>query len=314
MDVLLPVFVVVVGLVVIWAWLRRRSAAIRAEYLGADPAGIAADAAAIDVQARPRPLVTGFHVRDDVAEVTFDVPLGSDGPDPVMAEILVSEALEVVREKQQTLPIDQVSKVAAFAGRQGETVQVGVLDLPERGQLPPPMIAAPQLHLAHVGYDPIDAQFSDSTDVPSTVTRPSSDSLGPIGDELRIPKAVEIGLRGQGIDPGQMDSGQMVSGLLRLFGYSITPMAAASTYHASKGGATIFVTEVAHEPQDNPELEEAAMRGFLVDFLGSKCDRGILVSDKFAPFSIYQMEKAEPRIQFVTRERLQKFIDKMALT
>ncbi len=106
----------------------------------------------------------------------------------------------------------------------------------------------------------------------------------------------------------------MVSGLLRLFGYSITPVAAASTYHASKGGATIFVTEVAHEPQDNPELEEAAMRGFLVDFLGSKCDRGILVSDKFAPFSIYQMEKAEPRIQFVTRERLQKFIDKMALT
>ncbi len=238
MDVLWPVFVVSLVLVGIWFWLRRRSAAIKAEYLGTEPAGAGADVAAIDVHSRPRPLVTGFHVRDDVAEVTFDVPLASDGPDPVMVEILMAEALEVVREKQQTLPIDQVAKLAAFAGRNGDPVQVGVLDLPARGQLPPPMIAAPQLHLAHVGFDPIDAQFSDSTDVPSTVTRPSSDSLGPIGDELRIPKAVEIGLRGQGIDPGQMDSGQMVSGLLRLFGYAITPMAAEGRYTATKGGTT----------------------------------------------------------------------------
>ncbi len=76
----------------------------------------------------------------------------------------------------------------------------------------------------------------------------------------------------------------------------------------------MFVTEVAHGPQDSSELEETAMREFLVDFLNSKADRGILVSDKFAPFSIYQMEKSESRIQFVTRERLQKFIDKMALS
>ncbi len=202
MDVLLPVFVVVVGLVVIWAWLRRRSAAIRAEYLGADPAGIAADAAAIDVQARPRPLVTGFHVRDDVAEVTFDVPLGSDGPDPVMAEILVSEALEVVREKQQTLPIDQVSKVAAFAGRQGETVQVGVLDLPERGQLPPPMIAAPQLHLAMLVM--IRSRHSSAT---APMCRPQSPAL---------PQIRSVQLATSSASPKRLKSGCGARGLTQV--------------------------------------------------------------------------------------------------
>jgi hypothetical protein len=37
------------------------------------------------------------------------------------------------------------------------------------------------------------------------------------------------------------------------------------------------------------------------------------VSSKFGPFIIYGQEQREPRVRFVTRERLQKFIDAFSL-
>ena len=312
MELLVPTLIFAFGLLVVWFLLRRNMQARKAALGVADKKKVGM-VDEIAVSERPRPKVVSFHVRDDVAEVTFDVPLPEDGADDVMKDLLVAEALEVVREKRHSLPISQVSKVTAFAGRGGPPVKVGTMELPTRGELPPPVVAAPQLQLGHVGYDPIDAQFAEESEVPSTVTKSRSDTLGPIGTELRIPKAVEVGLRGQGIDPADMDSGQLVSGLLRLFGYAVVDGTAPGTYTASKGGSLTFVREVAHAPNDAPELDEKDMRTFLVDFIASKADRGLLVSDKYGPFSVYQMEKSEPRIQFVTRERLQKFVDALAL-
>ena len=312
MELLVPTLIFAFGLLVVWFLLRRNMQARKAALGVADKKKVGM-VDEIAVSERPRPKVVSFHVRDDGAEVTFDVPLPEDGADDVMKDLLVAEALEVVREKRHSLPISQVSKVTAFAGRGGPPVKVGTMELPTRGELPPPVVAAPQLHLGHVGYDPIDAQFAEESEVPSTVTKSRSDTLGPIGTELRIPKAVEVGLRGQGIDPADMDSGQLVSGLLRLFGYAVVDGTAPGTYTASKGGSLTFVREVAHAPNDAPELDEKDMRTFLVDFIASKADRGLLVSDKYGPFSVYQMEKSEPRIQFVTRERLQKFVDALAL-
>ncbi len=312
MELLGPTLIFAFGLLVVW-FLMRRNLQARKAALGITEKKKAGTADEIAVSERPRPKVVSFHVRDDVAEVTFDVPLPEDGADEVMKDLLVAEALEVVREKRHSLPISQVAKVTAFAGRGGPPVKVGTMELPTRGELPPPVVAAPQLHLGHVGYDPIDAQFAGESEVPSTVTKSRSDTLGPIGTELRIPKAVEVGLRGQGIDPAEMDSGQLVSGLLRLFGYAVVDGPVPGTYTASKGGSVTYVREVAHDPNGSPELDEKDMRTFLVDFISSKADRGLLVSDKYGPFSVYQMEKSEPRIQFVTRERLQKFVDALAL-
>ncbi len=312
MELLVPTLIFAFGLLVVWFLLRRNMQARKAALGVTDKKKIGTDDG-IAVHDRPRPKVVSFHVRNDVAEVTFDVPLPEDGADGVMQDLLVAEALEVVREKRHSLPISQVAKVTAFAGRGGTPVKVGTMELPTRGELPPPVVAAPQLHLGHVGYDPIDAQFAGESEVPSTVTKSRSDTLGPIGVELRIPKAVEVGLRGQGIDPADMNSGQLVSGLLRLFGYAVVDGTAPGTYSASKGGSLTFVREVAHDPNGSPELDEKDMRTFLVDFIASKADRGLLVSDKYGPFSVYQMEKSEPRIQFVTRERLQKFVDALAL-
>lgn len=304
--IVVAVILMVVGLVT-----RRSSAAKREAFdIVKTPAG----GGSIEVAERPRPAVAEFHVKGDEAHVRFDVPLAADGPDDIMKELLLNEAIEVVREKRHTLPIDGVTKVVAFAGRGGEPVKVASMTLPERGELPPPSIAAPTLHLGHVGFDPIDKQFDhDSQGPPEVATKQRSEELSSIGKEIRMPKAVEVGLRGQGIDPASMDSGEMVRGLLRLFGYTIEPGSDPTSYVASKGGTRTYVREVPHDSGGYPEIGEKAMRSFLVEFLERKTDRGMLVSDKYAPFGIYEMERNEPRIRFVTRERLQKFVDSLAL-
>ena len=52
----------------------------------------------------------------------------------------------------------------------------------------------------------------------------------------------------------------------------------------------------------------------MVRFEQSGTERGLLVSDKFCPFIVYEKERREPRVRFLTRERLQQFIDSLALT
>ncbi len=69
---------------------------------------------------------------------------------------------------------------------------------------------------------------------------------------------------------------------------------------------------VAHGADDYPELDEGEIRGFVADFVQSGADRGMLVTAKYAPYAIYEREKAEPRIQFISRERMQGFVDRMA--
>jgi hypothetical protein len=39
----------------------------------------------------------------------------------------------------------------------------------------------------------------------------------------------------------------------------------------------------------------------------------LLISDKFCPFIVYEKERREPRVHFITRERLQQFVDSLAL-
>jgi hypothetical protein len=70
---------------------------------------------------------------------------------------------------------------------------------------------------------------------------------------------------------------------------------------------------VPHLPGSHPELDESAIRKFVVDFGSSGADRGLLISEKYAPFEIYDRERRDRRIRFVTRERLAGFIDALAL-
>ncbi|GBD85272.1 hypothetical protein BMS3Abin02_01676 [bacterium BMS3Abin02] len=297
------VFLAIVGMV-----LSRRTKALKEQLEVGDSL-----APELDLE-RPRPRVTAFHVQGEEAQVTFDVPLPPGDADPVLVELLLSEALEVVHDKQHSLPIEDITKVVVFAGRGGEPRRIGELPLTEPGLLPP-LSVVPRLRFASIGLDALDRQFEEEpvSAPPELVSVKASDTLKPIGEELRIPKALDIGLRAQGIDPGSMTAAAMVRGILRLFGYSISPGADPAVYTATKAGTTTYVREDVYRPGDYPELDEGTVRSFMVEFLNAGADRGLLVSAKFAPFSIYNQEQREPRVRFVTRERLQKFIDSFSL-
>ncbi|NIA25088.1 MAG: hypothetical protein GWP04_05915 [Gammaproteobacteria bacterium] len=300
--------VVAILLAIVGTVLSRRTKALKEQLKVGDSL-----APELDLE-QPRPRVMAFHVRGDEAQVTFDVPLPPGEPDPVLVELLLSEAVEVVHDKQHSLPIDEVTKVVVFAGRGEEPRRIEELSLAEPGLLPP-LSVTPRLHFASIGFDAFDRQFEEEPagTPPELVTVTASETLKPIGEELRIPKALEIGLRAQGIDPGSMTAADMVRGILRLFGYSISPGADPSVYTATKAGTTTYVREDVYRPGDYPELDEGTIRSFMVGFLDARADRGLLVSAKFAPFSIHNQEQREPRVRFVTRERLQKFIDSFSL-
>lgn len=261
---------------------------------------------------RPRPAVESFHVRDTQAEVTFDVPFPDEGDD-VLGDLLVGEAVEVVREKRHSLPINDVTEVVVYAGR-GNRRQVGRMSLVTPGVLPPPSRMTDILNLHSIGSDPMAAQFDgEPMEIPETVAPSTSDELPSLGETIRLPRAVSTGLRAQGVDPDTMTAGELVTGVLSLFGYTIAPGAVEGEYTASKSGSSTFIMTDSYAPGDYPEVEDATIRRFVVAMEQSKANRGMLVSEKFAPFSIHDIERRDPRVRFVTRERLQKLVDSMAL-
>lgn len=310
MPTLIAVIIAVVVLVAFAVLAGRRGREIRDQA----KAELAGDGAPILDVSSPRPVVIEFHVVGEEARVTFDVPVPDGDVDEVLADLLVSEAVEVTREKAETLPIDQVTKVVALAGRGGPPRAVGSRDLEFPGQLPPALGSDHLLQFSKIGFDPLDQQFSgDSAQAGFEAPTNRGDELGPIGPELRLPRAVEVGLRSQGVDPETMSSGELVRTMLALFGYSVSGGEKPNTYFSDKGGQRTYIREEPHESGGYPELEEGSMTQFIFDFTSSGADRGLLVTDKYGPFEVYERERREPRVRFVTRERLQKFVDALAL-
>jgi hypothetical protein len=264
---------------------------------------------------RPRPDVAEFHVDGTHAIVRFDVPLGDDETDEILSDLLVREAIEVVREKRHSLPLSHITEVVAMAGR-GDVRRVGSAKLDQPGTLPPRAEGVDILNLSALGDDPLLASFrekSESSILPGVEAHERSDDLAPLSNEIRLPKAVATGLRAQGIDPGNLSPGDLVTGLLTLFGYQVNP-AGLTAWMASKAGETTYLVEERHEPGEHPELEESAIRKFLIEFGSSGANRGMLVTDKYGPFEIYELERRNPRVRFVTRNRLQSMVDSLSLS
>jgi hypothetical protein len=255
--------------------------------------------------------VMEFHVRGHEARVTFNVPL-PDEDDDVLNDLLVDEAVEVIREKKHELPMADVTAVVALAG-QDQPREVGRAKLPTPGELPPPVVTE-MLNLSHVAKDPFESQF-DTEKVTSLETKVQvpRDDLGPIREELRIPKGLERGLRARGVDPDTMGGPAFVVSLLQLFDYRVSPAGEPNSYMAIKGDSTTFIKTETHDPGTHPELEEGVIRRFMVEFGTSGADRGMLVTDKFGPFMVHDVERNDRRVRFITRERTQNFIDSMAL-
>jgi hypothetical protein len=109
-----------------------------------------------------------------------------------------------------------------------------------------------------------------------------------------------------------MSMGQMTLGLLEVAGYEVAQVPGTQGYLATRSGSTTFVSIVAHEEGDHPELSETAVNSFLATFYSSRAERGLLFSDKFSPHVVYEKERRDSRVTFITRERLQDFVDSIA--
>ena len=163
-------------LIVVAVVLNRRREALRAE-LGIEAPEKKRKAVPVPPQAvveidHPRPVVAGFQIQGDTAEVRFDVPYPRDG-DEVLAELLMGEAIEVVRERRHQVPMPNLTQVVAQAGR-GETIEVGRTKLDTPGQLPPKLDRMGILNLSVIGRDPLQQSFSAETApevVPGTMGR-----------------------------------------------------------------------------------------------------------------------------------------------
>lgn len=260
---------------------------------------------------RLRPAVAEFHVVDGAARVHFDAPLGDDD-DPVLAELLGREAIEVVREKRHQLPIGDVTSVVALGRRGDGWVVVSTIDLDTPGTLPPPMIPEMFGHGRHADDDLFE-RFADlPTHAPGVADRVKGEELPPISSELRLPGAISTGLRSQGIDPEGATAGEIVLGVMRVAGYQLVETA-EGTHTGTRGGQRTFVRVVDHSAGDHPELDEQEIRRFVVDFGSSGAERGLLITEKYSPFEVYERERRDKRVRFITRERLQGFVDALSV-
>ena len=302
-------FIALVVLVVIGFSLyrqRQRAASMDLE----DKSWLRAPTPEVEPTIRTAP-VRDFHVHGNEARVSFDVPL-PDVEDQVLNELLVDEAVEVVREKRHTLPISDVTEIVVFAGRD-EVREIGRTVLPSPGQLPPPM-ESEVFNLTHIARDPFASQFEvDHTVSYDTAVSVPSDELGPLRDELRVPLGLDRGLRARGVDPDVVSGPEFVLGLLELFGYKVAAQGEPNVYLATKANINTFIRTENYRPGEHPELSEQTVRKFVAEFATSGADRGMLISDKYGPFVTHDIEDKDRRIRFITRERSQAFIDSMAL-
>lgn len=300
MPVVIAVVVAVAIIAVVVVLSRRRGSAVATA-----PAGT------VTVESgRVRPAVAEFHVAGDAARVHFDVPLPASGTDEVLAELLGREAIEVVREKRHTLPIGDVRRVVALGRRAGEWAEVASIGLDVPGQLPPPLLPELIPHATHRDFDPFDRLSGLPENAPGLAPASRSERLERL--TLRLPAQAQSSLRTQGIDPSAAEAASAVLALMRAAGYQMSETG-PGTYRADRAGQRTFIRVVAHRPEDYAELDETDIRRFVVDFGSSGAGRGLLLSEKYAPFEIYERERRDPRVRFVTRERLQAFADALAL-
>ena len=314
-PIAIVVVIVALGFVIFYLVRSRKKQAKAMEEAPhtAAAAGLSTGRDLFDSDARHHAPVADFHVQGEEAIVTFDVPL-ADEDDPVLNELLVDEAIEVVREKRHTLPIDDVTVVVVRAGR-GNVREVGRSKLPSAGELPPP-VEGVGLSFANIAHDPFAAPFEEHSDhgvLYETKLDVPADELGPIIEEVKLPEGLTRGLRAVGVDPEGVDAPELILALLRMFGYSVTEQAHPGSFMAVKDGMSTFVFGVPHQRGDHPELEEGMITRFLGAFGSSGADRGLLLTGKYGPFAVNEIETRQPNVKFITRERVQAFIERMAL-
>jgi hypothetical protein len=274
--------------------------------------------ATMPVPKHPMPRIADFHVRGDTARTTFEVPLGKGPAGQHLTDLLCAAAVEYVREKtEEGLPLEDVERIEVFAMRGDEPELIGTVDLPEVGTLPDRDVKV----LVELTHDPIAAVAEVVAD--TSITPPSSgtSTLQPVSEFVELPAPVEARLRSIGVDTGSMSLEELVLGLLRVSGYDARAGGAgfevangkASLFGLTRNGKKTSLVILPHEEGTHPELEEKILSEFAVGVAQTNPDEAILVTDKYSPYSMYEREKRDKRLLFITRERLQSFVDSFSV-
>ena len=257
-----------------------------------------------DLVAGSGPSVSGFHVDGDEARVSFDVTLPEGGAGELLKNSLMVAARAFVAEKKLTLPMESVTRVSSVVD--GEVVATQEIWVPEHAAegfaedekdsvLGDPMGDRPEIRVSDIEVPPV------------------PDDLWQLAANLDLPRSVDAGLREAGIDPAALDAPEMIRAVFIYKGYNISDVG-DSAYIASKGGETMYVYDVAHASEAHPELDEGDIRAFCVAAASARTKKAILVTAKYAPFSIYALEKTNPDFRFISRERIQEFITQLTMS
>lgn len=313
MSVVVVILVVVIAIAIIgFAVIALRSVSQSAEQS-------ASERTTPRQSSRPMPPVRDFHVRGETASVYFAVPLGEGAAGDHLTELLGANAVEYVRERVDSgLPLEGVHRIDVYAMRADTPERLTTVDLPDVGELPE---EAAILRRAE-SHDPIAAVQAVAAD--SSVAAPSGrgDTLEPVAAFLELPSPTEAHLRTVGVDTSSMSLHELAVGLLRVSGYQVDPgragfsmssVGADDVYRFSRDADSGILVVIEHARGEYPELDEKVLSEFAVAVAQANPKRAMLVTDKFGPFAMYERERRDKRLVFVTRERLQAFTDSFGL-
>ena len=267
----------------------------------------------------PQPVVTDFHVKGSTATTVYEVPLGDAPAGNHLIEILSAAAVEFVRGKQRSgLPLDGVAKIDVYAMRGTEPEKVGSVELPSVGTLPEPMTVS-----TIAEGDPIGSVAEVVADTRVSAPSTGEGRLEPVASFVQLTGPVEARLRSIGVDTSSMSLRDLAIGLMQIGGYDLQVgrpgfrtggLAEAEVYRTAKAGRTSTIVILPHLEGDYPEVEERQISELAVAASQIDTNQLILITDKYGPYAMYERERRTDKLVFVTRERLQTFVDSFGMT
>lgn len=268
---------------------------------------------------RPKPIVSDFHVKGDTASAVFAVPLGNAEAGEHLIDLLSASAIEYVRQrKTDGLPLEGVLHIEVSAQRDGNAEVLCTVDLPDVGILPD----RDERVLVEPLHDPIAAVHEVITDTSVAPQTDSGTALEPVAQAVELSGPTDAHLRSIGVDPDTMNLDDLVLGLLRVSGYDVhvgrsgvsdAEGGTAGTYWLTRDGKSTMLLILSHVDGSHPELDDSVLARFAVGIAQSDAEQAILVTDKYSPYSMYEREKRDRRCVYITRERLQAFVDSFGL-
>lgn len=266
----------------------------------------------------PGPTVKSFHVSGDTATTDFEAPLGTAEPGQHLVDLLSRAAVEYLHTKQKDgLPLSEVAKIDVRAMRGGEPESIAIIELPEKGQLPS---TDKMRSVGEPAVDPLSEMAKVVADTSVVATPTTSGELPAVSEFIQLGGPTEASLRAMGVDTSDLSLHDLVVGLFQVSGYDMfdgragaSGVSGAETFRLVRSGKSTSVIILPNVAGSYPEIGDNVFTELSIAAGQVQGDDVLFISDKFAPYSMYERERRDKRILFVTRERLQAFVDSFGL-